>query len=73
MPHSPKSVLDRTRPPGDSCPACAEATQKVTVTYGTRAAYATPAIICRQRIETMAADCTIPGGKNDATCILGFS
>ena len=35
--------------------------------------YAQPRIVWREAIEAMAADCTIPGGKNDATCILGFS
>ncbi|MEM8932408.1 MAG: hypothetical protein AAGE94_14600 [Acidobacteriota bacterium] len=38
-----------------------------------RRPYAAPQIVWREGIEAMAADCTIPGGKNDATCILGFS
>lgn len=38
-----------------------------------RRRYVPPRIVLRETIEAMAADCNIPGGKNDATCILGFS
>ncbi|MEM9557747.1 MAG: hypothetical protein AAGC60_26040 [Acidobacteriota bacterium] len=32
-----------------------------------------PRILERQEVEALAADCTIPGGKSDATCLFGFS
>ncbi|MEM6796730.1 MAG: hypothetical protein AAF725_22345 [Acidobacteriota bacterium] len=35
--------------------------------------YARPAIIERQRVEAMAAECSFPGGKSDPTCAVGFS
>lgn len=38
-----------------------------------RRPYAPPRIVERQSIETVAADCSLPGGKNDPTCIIGFS
>ena len=41
--------------------------------HASRRPYQAPCIVWREAIEAMAADCTIPGGKNDATCILGFS
>ncbi|MEM8993585.1 MAG: hypothetical protein AAGF23_02210 [Acidobacteriota bacterium] len=67
MPHSQKPAPLLSTRPRDARAAAGDAS------VPRRTAYRAPAIVCRQRIETMAADCTIPGGKNDATCILGFS
>ncbi len=44
-----------------------ESTSKV------RRRYARPRILYREPIEAMASDCAIPGGKSDASCVLGFS
>lgn len=38
-----------------------------------RRPYTPPRIVERQSIESIAADCSLPGGKNDPTCIIGFS
>jgi hypothetical protein len=38
-----------------------------------RRPYHAPRIIERQALESVAADCSLPGGKNDPTCIVGFS
>jgi hypothetical protein len=39
----------------------------------TRRPYQRPRILERQPIEAVAAVCTVPGGKNDPTCLVGFS
>jgi hypothetical protein len=39
----------------------------------TRRSYTKPRIIERQQIEAIAATCSVPGGKGDPTCIVGFS
>ena len=38
-----------------------------------RRRYSRPRILYREPIEAMASDCAIPGGKSDASCVLGFS
>lgn len=38
-----------------------------------RRPYQAPRILERQAIEAVAAVCTVPGGKNDPTCLVGFS
>jgi hypothetical protein len=38
-----------------------------------RRPYQRPRILERQPIEAVAAVCTVPGGKNDPTCLVGFS
>lgn len=38
-----------------------------------RRPYLSPRILERQPIEAVAAVCTVPGGKNDPTCLVGFS
>ncbi len=38
-----------------------------------RRPYEAPRILERQAIEAVAAVCTVPGGKNDPTCLVGFS
>ncbi len=38
-----------------------------------RRPYLAPRILERQPIEAVAAVCTVPGGKNDPTCLVGFS
>lgn len=35
--------------------------------------YKRPRITHRESLEAMASDCSIPGGKSDAVCVLGFS
>ena len=35
--------------------------------------YKAPRILHRELLEAMASDCSIPGGKADASCVLGFS
>ena len=35
--------------------------------------YEKPRILHRERLEAVAAECTLPGGKNDPTCVVGFS
>lgn len=39
----------------------------------TRRPYRAPRILERQPIEAVAAVCSVPGGKNDPTCLIGFS
>lgn len=38
-----------------------------------RRPYRAPQILERQPIEAVAAVCSVPGGKNDPTCLVGFS
>lgn len=38
-----------------------------------RRPYHAPRILERQPIEAVAAVCSVPGGKNDPTCLIGFS
>lgn len=38
-----------------------------------RRPYHAPRILERQPIEAVAAVCSVPGGKNDPTCLVGFS
>src|SRR5690606_9175553 len=38
-----------------------------------RRPYQAPRILERQPIEAVAAVCSVPGGKNDPTCLIGFS
>jgi len=38
-----------------------------------RRPYLGPRILERQPIEAVAAVCSVPGGKNDPTCLIGFS
>jgi len=38
-----------------------------------RRPYAKPRIVYREPLEAVAADCSIPNGKSDPTCIVGFS
>lgn len=38
-----------------------------------RRPYQRPRILERQPIEAVAAVCSVPGGKNDPTCLVGFS
>lgn len=38
-----------------------------------RRPYRAPKILERQPIEAVAAVCSVPGGKNDPTCLVGFS
>lgn len=40
--------------------------------YG-RYPYSRPRIVHRELLEAMASDCSIPGGKADASCVLGYS
>ena len=32
-----------------------------------------PRIVLRETLEAVAADCSLPGGKSDPTCLVGFS
>lgn len=38
-----------------------------------RRRYQPPAILEREALEAMAAECSAPGGKTDPTCMFGFS
>ena len=38
-----------------------------------RRTYQPPRILYRERIEAVAAECGIVGGKSDPTCLIGFS
>ncbi|MEM1204892.1 MAG: hypothetical protein AAGN66_16805 [Acidobacteriota bacterium] len=38
-----------------------------------RRQYVRPLIVHREPVESVAADCSIPGGKGDPTCGVGFS
>lgn len=40
---------------------------------GGRRAWVKPRVILRETLEAVAADCSIPGGKSDPTCTVGFS
>jgi len=40
---------------------------------GQRRTYRKPQVLYSETLEAVAADCSIPGGKGDPTCIVGFS
>ena len=35
--------------------------------------YKKPRVLSREKLEAMANDCSVPGGKGGAPCIIGFS
>ena len=38
-----------------------------------RRPYASPRVLYTETLEAVAADCSVPGGKGDPTCLIGFS
>ena len=56
-------------------PATAPSPESATAAPGRRGRrpYQAPRILERQPIEAVAAVCSVPGGKNDPTCLIGFS
>lgn len=61
---SPKTS-DASRPTGP------EAREQSTTR--SRRPYSKPRVLLLEPLEAVAADCSVPGGKGDPTCIVGFS
>lgn len=55
-----------------SRPGAPEAREPTSPSSGRRP-YSKPKILLLEPLEAVAADCSVPGGKGDPTCIVGFS
>ncbi|MEM1204890.1 MAG: hypothetical protein AAGN66_16795 [Acidobacteriota bacterium] len=57
----------------DRMPATGAQERRIGPRRPARRPYAAPQIVHQERLETVAAECNIPGGKADPLCLFGFS
>ncbi len=60
------------KPSDASSPRATEAREPQIPPRGRRP-YSKPKVLLLEPLEAVAADCSVPGGKGDPTCIVGFS